>query len=90
MDQTEVGAAGDAARRDIPRGPAQGNRDATSAPQERKSPGLITSRGQYVARHFGTQPRRGSLREVAYKAKQVVNKNVEERRRAPIEHDPEV
>ena len=47
--QTAAGAAGDAVRRDIPRDPAPGNRDATSAPQEKKSPGSITSWGQCVA-----------------------------------------
>ena len=54
--KTAAGAAGDGVRRDIPRDPAHGNRDATSAPQERKSPESIMSQGQCVARLFGPQP----------------------------------
>ena len=65
MGQTAVGAAGDAARRDIPRGPAQGNRGATSVPQWKKSPGMITNRGLCVARPLGRQPPIGSLRKAA-------------------------
>ena len=48
MDQTEVGAAGDAARRDIPRGPAQSNRGTTSVPQWKKSPGMIIYQRLYA------------------------------------------
>ena len=61
--QTAEGAAGDAVRKDIPRDPAPGNRNATSAPQERKSPGSITSRGQCVARLFGRQPPKGGRKK---------------------------
>ena len=63
MGQTEVCAAEDAVRRDIPRDPTPGNRDATSAPQEGKSPGSITSRRQCVARLFERQPSKGGRKK---------------------------
>ena len=61
--QTAAGVAGDAVRRDIPRNFAPGTRDATSALQERKSCGLITSRGQCVARLLGRQPPKGDRKK---------------------------
>ena len=38
----------------------------------------------------GRQVRRRRRREAMYEVKQAVNKSAEVRRRAPIEHDPEV
>ena len=82
--------AGGAAKRGTLRGPAQGNHSATFAPLKKISPGTTISRGQYVARLFRRRPRRESLQEAAYEAKQAVDGDAEARRRAPIEHDPEV
>ena len=59
-----AGAAGDMVRRDITRGPAQGNRSATFAPPE-KSPGSVTFRGQCVVRRSERQPQIGNIEEAA-------------------------
>ena len=67
-------------------GPAQGNRSTTFAPLKKIKPWTTISRGQCVARLFGRHPRRGSLREDAYKTKFAVDEYAE----ASIEHDPEV
>ena len=84
---TKAEVAGGAAKRDTLRGTAEGNRSATFAPLK-ISPGTTISQGQCIARLFGRRPRRESLREAAYEAKQAVIKDVEARRRTPIERDP--
>ena len=63
--QTEAGADGGAARRGMLRVPALGSRGATSAPQERISPEMTTSRGLCIVQLFGRQPRIRSLRKAA-------------------------
>ena len=78
------------AKRGTLRGPAQGSRSATFAPLKKISTDTTASRGQYAARFFGRQPRRGSFQEAAYEAKQVVDGDAEAPCGAPIEHDPEV
>ena len=55
-DLTEARAAGNVTRRGTPRGPAQGILGVTSAPLERRSPGSITFRVQYVVRFSARQP----------------------------------
>ena len=65
-----------AAKRGTLRGPAQGNRNAIFAPLK--------------IRLFGGKPQEGSLREATYETMKAVDGDAKGRRRAPIEHDPEV
>ena len=75
-----------AARRDTPRRPAQGNRGATSAPHERRSPGMTIFRGQCVARRSERRPQIGGLEEAAKReSKLAAEKSAEVRRIAPID-----
>ena len=64
-DQIAAGVAGGAARRDTLRRPAQGNRGATSAPHERRSPSMTILRGQGIARHSERKPQIESLEDAA-------------------------
>ena len=54
--QTAADAAGDAVRRDIPRDPAPGNCDATSAPQDRKTPGRSRTGDNALRGFSGSRP----------------------------------
>ena len=69
--QTVAVDAGDVVRRGISRVSAPGSRGPFSVPQRRKSSGMITYRGLCAVRHFGRQPRIGSLR------KAVMGKNLD-------------
>ena len=66
-DRTEAGGAGNVERTGTPRGPAQGVRSVTSAPLERRSPGLITCQVECVVRLSVRQPQKGILGEAAIK-----------------------
>ena len=86
----EPGVAGGAAKKGTLRGLVQRNCSAIFTPQEKISLGMIIFWGKCVARLFGRQPWKGSLREATYEAKQAVNIDAEAQRKVPIVHGPEV
>ena len=73
MGPTEAEVSRGAVKSGTLRGPAQGNHSATLVLLQKTNPETNISREQCVARLFGSQPRRGRLREAEYEAKQLVD-----------------